>query len=293
MSAVSTARPASPPSSFSSRTLTALLALYLVWSSTYYAMRVAVAALPPLGMAGVRYIVAGVVLLAVVGRPSRREWLLSVPIGALLFLGGNGLVVVAQRNGLASGLAAVVCATTPLIAALIGAAGGDRPRRAEMIGIALGVSGVLVLASKSPLAGGGAGVLLVLGAPVAWAIGSLLARRAGAVGLTSAAAQMIVGGVWLTLASLVMGEHLPAAVPLRSALAWVYLVVFGSLVGFTAYIHLLRTTRPSVAMSYAYVNPVIAVLLGAALGGERVGWATLAATVLIAAGVSFTVVKRS
>ena len=275
----------------------ALVALYLIWGSTYLAMRIAVEALPPLGMAGMRFVLAGAVMLAFVrargaALPTPRQWALSVPLGALLFLCGNGLVVLAERT-LDSSIAAVVCATTPLIACGISSMTRERPSRAELAGTVLGFAGVAVLALGTSLASNGVRGLYVLFAPVGWAIGSLLAKRTNATGLGCAGAQMLSGGVWMLVASAASGEHLPHVLPLRAVLAWSYLVVFGSLVGFSAYVYLLRTTRPAVAMSYAYVNPVVALFVGALLGGEHVGTSTVVATVLIAAGVMTAVVFKS
>lgn len=295
MLVVSPSRPRIDP-----RLVLALAAVWLIWGSTYLAMRVAVAGLPPFGMAGTRFVLAGAALLAIVRArgepmPSKRAWLIAVPVGALLFLCGNGLVVVAEQT-LPSSVAAVVCATTPLVASGLAALRGERPKRVEVIGMVLGIAGVGLLGIGSPLAGAGLRGLLVLFAPIGWAIGSLVARSESAKesgagrGLGAAGAHMIAGGVWMLLMSLVLGEHLPAEVAWRSVAAWGYLVVFGSLVGFSAYSWLLAHSRPAVAMSYAYVNPVIAVLLGAALGGETLGWATLGATVMIGGGVMAAVV---
>jgi drug/metabolite transporter (DMT)-like permease len=274
----------------------ALAALYLIWGTTYLAMRVAVESLPPLAMAGSRFVLAGGALLVVLRAlkfelPTLRQWALSVPLGALFFLIGNGLIAVAERS-VDSSIAAVVCATTPLVAAGIGLFSGERPSRAELFGTLLGLGGVTLLALGSPLASGGWRGLYVLLGPIGWAIGSTLARKTGATGFGSAAAQMVSGGVWMLLASLVVGEHLPHEVPARAVFAWGYLIVCGSLVGFSAYVYLLRTTRPVVAMSYAYVNPIVAVLVGAMLGGEHIGWPTVVATVLIASGVMCAVALR-
>lgn len=282
------------------RLVVALTALYLIWGSTYLAMRVAVVGLPPFGMAGTRFVLAGGALLAITRArretmPSLRAWGVAVPVGALLFLCGNGLVVVAEQT-LPSSVAAIVCATTPLVASGLMAVRGERPSRAEILGMVLGIAGVALLGIGSPLAVAGWRALLVLLAPIAWAIGSLVARSEAARasgasrGLGAAGAQMIAGGVWMLLTSLLLGEHMPAELAVRSVLAWGYLVVFGSLVGFSAYSWLLAHSRPAVAMSYAYVNPVIAVLLGAALGGEHLGWATLGATALIGGGVMAAVI---
>lgn len=286
------------------RLVLALGAVWILWGSTYLAMRIAVAGLPAFGMAGTRFVLAGGALLVITRLrretlPSSRTWLVAIPVGALLFLVGNGLVVVAEKT-LPSSVAAIVCATTPLIASALVAFRGERPRRVEVVGMVLGVAGVALLGIGSPLAVSGWRALLVLFAPVGWALGSLIARseaareaakkNGSARGLGAAGAQMFMGGVWMLLMSLVLGENMPNAIPWQSAVAWVYLVVFGSLVGFSAYSWLLAHSRPAVAMSYAYVNPVIAVLLGAALGGETLGWATLGATVLIGGGVMASVV---
>jgi drug/metabolite transporter (DMT)-like permease len=282
------------------RLVLALGAVWLIWGSTYLAMRVAVAGLPPFLMAGTRFVLAGAALLVIVRArgetmPGVRAWLIAVPVGALLFLCGNGLVVVAEQT-LPSSVAAIVCATTPLIASALAAFRGERPRSAEIVGMVLGIAGVVLLGIGSPLAVAGWRALLVLLAPIGWAIGSLIARsesakESGAArGLGAAGAHMVMGGVWMLLTSVVLGEHLPKEIAWQSAASWGYLVVFGSLVGFSAYSWLLAHSRPAVAMSYAYVNPVIAVVLGAALGGEQLGWATLGATALIGGGVMASVV---
>ena len=292
--------PAARTPRLDARLVVALAAVWLIWGSTYLAMRVAVAGLPPFGMAGTRFVLAGAALLVVVRArgermPSARAWLVAIPVGALLFLCGNGLVVLAEQT-LPSSVAAIVCATTPLVASGLAALRGERPRRVEILGMVLGIAGVALLGIGSPLAGAGLRGLLILLAPIGWAIGSLIARSESAKesgagrGLGAAGAHMIAGGVWMLLMSLVLGEHMPAQVAWQSAVAWGYLVVFGSLIGFTAYSWLLANSRPAVAMSHAYVNPVIAVLLGAALGGETLGWATLAATVMIGGGVMAAVV---
>lgn len=278
----------------------ALAAVWILWGSTYLAMRIAVQALPPFLMAGSRFVLAGGALLVIVRvrrekLPNTRTWLVSVPVGALLFMCGNGLVVLAEQS-LPSSIAAVVCATTPLIVAGLSAVRGERPTAIEVVGMLLGLAGVAVLGLGSPLASSGARGLLVLLAPVGWALGSLITRAESkrgdgeGRGLGSAAASMVSGGVWMLLVSVVLGERLGSSIPWQSVAAWVYLITFGSLAGFTAYSWLLAHARPSVALSYAYVNPVIAVLLGAVLGGEALGWSTLGATVLIGGGVMAAIV---
>lgn len=286
----------SPNVKIDPRLVLALAAVWIIWGSTYLAMRVAVEGLPPFLMAGTRFVLAGSILLVFErfrggALPSRRDWIASIPIGGLLFLVGNGFVVVAEQT-LPSSVAAIVCATTPLVATGLVALRGERPRFIEIVGMVFGIVGVALLGIGSPLNGAGIRSFLVLLAPVGWSIGSLIARarETKASPIASAGAQMFMGGLWMLGAAIVLGEHMPAVLPWKSVAAWVYLVLCGSVIGFSAYSWLLRNARPAVAMSYAYVNPIIAVLLGAALGGEALGWATLAATVLIAGGIVAAVV---
>ncbi|MBX3226931.1 MAG: EamA family transporter [Labilithrix sp.] len=281
------------------RLLAALAVVYAIWGSTYLVMRVAVASLPPWGMAGTRFVSAGLLALGVARLrgevlPSRRDWLLALPTGALLFVVGNGLVAVAEQS-IASSVAAVVAATTPLFASAFRAARGERPSRAEIAGMALGLAGVVVLAGGSTLWSAGPRGLVLLFAPVGFALGSLLVRARGpqAGGLAVAAPQMICGGAIMLAISAASGEHMPPTLDASAALAWLYLVVLGSLVGFTAYAWLLRNAPPALSMSHAYVNPLVAVLLGSALGGEQLGASALGAAGLIAAGVMIAVAARA
>jgi drug/metabolite transporter (DMT)-like permease len=275
----------------------ALLAVWLFWGGTYLAVRFAVETLPPMGMAGVRFVVAGAILFAIArwrGEPwpARSSWGASAAVGALLFLVGNGSVVLAIRASLQSSLAAVVCATTPLVAAAMLALGRrSTPSRREIAGMVLGLAGVAVLATRSPLAHASPRALVILLAPLGWSAGSLIARAEKNGGLAHAAAQMACGGVFMTFASVVMGERFPEALAFRSVAAWVWLIIFGSILGFSAYAWLLKNTRPAVALSYAYVNPIVAALLGVAIGGEALTGATLGATALIASGVMAVVLQ--
>ena len=289
-----TARPRIDP-----RLIACLCAVYLIWSSTYLAMRFAIAELPPLFMAGLRYTVAGLVMLVIARRrgaawPSARAWLRVVPAGALLFLGGNGFVAIAERT-VSSGGAAVVCATMPLWAGVFAAATGERPSRREWLALLGGFIGVLVLLGGPSLRGEPQHIVLILLAPMCWAAGSILARRqaktSSADTLLSSAMQMLTGGATLAVVAAVRGEPLPIHAGTTSWLAFGYLLVFGSLVGFTAYNWLLRHARPVVATSYAYVNPILAVLMGAAISGEALGVTTFVANALIAAAVALALGK--
>ncbi|MDX2008921.1 MAG: drug/metabolite exporter YedA [Myxococcaceae bacterium] len=276
----------------------ALAAVYLVWGSTYLAMRVVVEVLPPFTMASARYLSVGLLLLAFLKArgaawPTARQWLLSVPIGGLMFLLGNGTVAFAEKH-LSSGIAAVVCGTMPLWAAALGPLFGERATLREWVGLGLGFSGVAVLGLGRELRAEPLHAAVLLVAPIAWAAGSMLARAwPMPKGLMSAATQMIAGGALMGLVSLALGERLPATIPLKVTLSWLYLCVFGSLVAYSAYTYLLRATRPAIATSYSYVNPVIAVLMGALLGGEAVGPEVIVAVLLIVSATALVVVGRT
>jgi drug/metabolite transporter (DMT)-like permease len=288
-----TPRPALTPD-----VVAALALVYLIWSSTYLAIRVMVRELPPFGSGGVRFLLAGAILLAVQrirghALPSAKNWLAALPIGVLLFAVGNGLVASAERS-VGSGVVAVVCGTMPLWAAVMGPLVGERASWREWAGMFLGLAGVIVLVAGGELRADPAGVLLPLLASIGWAAGSLLARRLPiAHGPTGAATQMIAGGAFMVAISALSGEARPASISFGTMMAFVYLVIFGSMVAFSAYNHLLARARPAVAMSYAYVNPVLAVLLGATLGAERIGPEVVLATVLIAGAVFLLIRGRS
>ena len=263
-------------------------------------MRIGVQELPPFGMASLRFAAAGLSLLVIAKQrgaawPSARDWLRVVPIGALLFVCGNGFVGIAELS-VSSGGAAVVCATMPLWTGVLGAISGERPTRREWLSLVLGFLGVIVLMGGPSLAGEPLHIVLIILSPVCWSLGSILARRNTALSkidtFMSSAMQMIVGSVLLAVGALLRGEHFPAHASTGAWLAVVYLFIFGSLVGFTAYNWLLRNARPVVATSYAYVNPVLAVLLGAALSGEALGATTLVANILIVGAIALAFAKR-
>lgn len=288
------ARPAVNP-----RLIASLAAVYLIWSSTYLAMRIVVSELPPLLTASIRYSTAGLVMLAIARRrgaawPSARQWLRVVPAGALLFVGGNGFVAIAERS-VSSGGAAVVCAMMPLWTGVLVAIGGERPSRREWLSLVVGFVGVLVLMGGPSLQGEPLHIVLILLAPLCWSLGSTLARRhakaARSDAFLSSAMQMLTGGAALASVAMLRGERLPAHASTQSWLALGYLLVFGSLIAFTAYNWLLRNARPVVATSYAYVNPILAVLFGAAVSGEALGMTTLVANILIVGAVALALGK--
>ncbi len=274
-------------------------AVYLIWSSTYYALGIVVRALPPLLSAGIRYAIAGALLYGIarlsgVRAPTRAEWRAATLIGALLCVCGNGFVALAERQ-VSSGLAAVTCAAMPIVACLIEVLFGLRPRLREWVGVLLGFSGVIAL-GVGDLGAKPAATILLCGASVGWALGSVLSRRwPRAPGVMAAATQLFCGGLANTVLALALGERIPPVLPTKAVLALLYLVVFGSIVAFSAYNYLLVHTSTAVATSYAYLTPVLALAIGATLGGEHVSKNAIFSTVLVIAGVAIVVTapKRS
>jgi drug/metabolite transporter (DMT)-like permease len=281
----------------------AFASVYVLWGSTYLAIRFGVATIPPFLMAGLRHLTAGTLLYAWMRwrgtpRPEPRHWRSAVVIGGLLLLGGNGLVTWAEQR-VPSGLAALIVASVPIwMTVLDGLQRRERPHGVVLTGLALGLGGVAFLVAPGKFAGGshvdslGAAALLM--AALFWAIGSLVSRRVAlpASTLLATAMEMVAGGAILLLVSAATREWVgfsPAAVSMRSWLALGYLIVAGSLLGFSAYIFLLGATTPARVSTYAYVNPVVAVFLGWLLAGEAVTPRTLAAAAVIVAAVALII----
>lgn len=294
--------PPTPPPRW--RLLDAYAAVYLVWGSTYLGIRFAVETIPPLLMAGFRFVVAGSVLYGVLRlrgaqRPSGRQWAGAALVGALMVAVGNGAVSWAEQV-IPSGVAALLVATVPLwIAAFEALRVREWPSGRTWAGIALGILGVALLVGKPEgWEGGTAAVvaaLAVVGASWAWAAGSVLSRAVArpASALLAASMHMLVGGAALVVAGAVAGERVSLeAVSVASALAWGYLVVFGSLIGFTTYVWLLQVDAPARVATYAYVNPLIAVLLGWALAAEPLTARVVAAGAAVVAAVALILRTR-
>lgn len=281
--------------------------IYVVWGSTYLGIRLAVATIPPFLMGGARFLLAGVLLHAFLrlrGRaaPTRAELREGALVGALLLLGGNGLVNWAEQV-LPSGFTALMVGATPIVFALLEwiLPPHHRPGRLTVAGLVLGTGGVALL--QAPGAGWTGsfplGAMLALAvASVSWALGSLRSKRnhGGSDPFMAASVQMMAGGALQLVVGAALGEWTRfdlAAVTARSAFAWAYLVVVGSLIAFGTYIWLLRASTPAKVATYAYVNPVIAVLLGWAIADEAVTWPmALAAAVIVAGVVLITRAKK-
>ncbi len=273
-------------------------AIYVIWGSTYLGIRYAVETIPPLLMMGIRHFVAGSVVYGWARShgtpaPTLKHWGYAAVAGLLLFLGGHGMLAWAEQH-VASGLAALLCATLPLWTVLISAWDGSERKLSLKTwgGIGLGFGGVALLIGPDAITQhlNVVAAAMALGSALAWAIGTSYSRRAALPKskILSAAMQMICGGSVLLVSGAIVGEgsrlHLSAMTP-KSILALAYLIVFGSIIAFTVYTWLVSVSKPTMLSTYAYVNPVVAVLLGWAFAGEVISMRTIAATVVILAGV--------
>ncbi len=301
------AGPGYRPGPSRARLIAAFAAVYLLWGSTFLAIRYAVATLPPFLMAGTRHLVAGAVLYPLAcmrsgARPTRANWYAAALMGALLLLGGNGGVSWAEQY-VPSGVAALLVATVSLWMVLLDwlRPGGARPTWRVVIGLVLGFVGMAFLVSPSRLVGGGRvdtlGAIVLVLASLSWATGSVFSRRLPLprAPLLGTAMQCLAGGALLIFCGLLFGQGAALhweAVSLRSVLALGYLIVFGSLLGFSAYTWLLGVAPPARVATYAYVNPVVAMFLGWALAGERLTLRTLAAAAVIVAAVVLVISSR-
>jgi drug/metabolite transporter (DMT)-like permease len=281
-----------------------LAATWVVWGSTYLAIKWALVSFPPFFQMGTRFVIAGLLLGAWVGWrgarwPTRNEWFSAMVLGALMLGGGYGATAVAQTS-VSSGLVVAFIAVVPALVALGEWRYGVRPSRMETAGIALGLVGVLLLTTGQGFAASLPGLLAIALACITWSAGSVWAlhglpggrKLALAPGAAGYASQMLVGGLMLLSASWLAGEQ-PTLPPDPRALAcWLYLVVAGSLVGFSAYMVLLQRTSASLASSYTFVNPVIGLVLGVTIGGETVSTLEWAAAGVVSAGVVLLLMSR-
>lgn len=278
--------------------------IYVVWGSTYLGIRIAVESIPPFLMAGARFLLAGSILLIWAKLrgapwPARVHWRMAAVAGGLMLLGGNGGVVWAETF-VPSNLAALLITTTPLWMALFDwwRPGGVRPPLSVWVGLIAGFAGMMVLATFGSSDDGKpirlAGVVALVGASISWAAGSVFAKHAPRPDspFMTSALQMLLGGALLSAVSLLSGELFSfqlSAVSWQSLLGLVYLIVFGSLLAMTVYTWLLHVTEPTLLATYAFVNPVIAVLLGWLLAGETLSRPTILAGAVIIAAVAWLV----
>ncbi len=276
------------------RITTALLIVYIVWGTTYYALDVAMQTLPPVLMNGARFVVAGLAMLAIARWqgppwPTAAQWRASALIGGLMAFAAMALVVLAQKAGIGSGLMATVVTTMPMWLALWTRWGGERVPVTSWLGLVLGAAGAMLLALEGDFSTTLLGTLCAFGAPLAWSIGSYASRRLSLPAPAMAsAAQWLLGGVMGVVAALLFEPSARsfqlAQVSAVSVIAWVYLVVLGTMVTLNAYLWLLKNASAALAGSYSFVNPVVALAVGVWLGGERLtGWVFMALPLIGAA----------
>jgi len=289
--------------------IVAFAALYLIWGSTYLGIRFAIETIPPFLMAGTRFLIAGLIMYAIawsqgIGRSSWANWRTSLIIGACLLLGGNSGVTISEKY-IDSGLAAVVVAVVPIYIVVIGWATGMAPRPTPIVWLGLvgGFVGVGILFgpalrfSSSDGSHPAIGMSILLVSSFIWSAGSLYSRAAkhAASPFLTAAQQMICGGLLLLLTGVLTGElrrFYPESMSILSVASFAYLVIIGAVVGYTAYIWLLRHCDPAKVATYAYVNPIVAVLLGAVFAGETLSMRTLVAASLIIGSVALVITAQ-
>ena len=281
------------------RVAMALAAVYVIWGSTYLAIRYALeGGFPPFLLGGVRFLIAGGLMYAFlrwrgVVAPTRAQWGNAAVMGVLLLLLGNGMVNLAEQT-VSSGMTAVAVASAPLWMGIFAAMRGQHPSRMEWVGLGIGFLGVLWLNLDSSLSASTVGLAALLVASLAWSFGSIWSRgRDLPAPFMAAAAQMLCGGLAMCIVGATVGERFDGMPTAHGLAAFAYLIVFGSIIGFSAYIWLLHHVRPALAGSYAYVNPVIAVALGAWLAHERFGPNELLAMGVILLGVVAITLAKS
>ncbi|HPE91972.1 MAG TPA: EamA family transporter [Synergistales bacterium] len=267
-----------------------MFVLYVVWGSVFLANRFSLESFPPFMLNAVRFLSAGIflyVLLRVKGEEGLdlRGWLESFVVGAMLFIGGAGLLCVGQQ-WVASGLSATLLATTPLWTVLFAGIWEKMPTTMEWAGLGIGIAGVALLNLDRGISGNPLGAGIILVASIIWSLGSVLNNRFQGLGKPIASAtEMIAGGLLLLILSLLVGERISWPLTARATMGMFHLVVFSSIIGFTLYRFMLRTVRPALATSYTLVNPITATVLGALFAGESVSLVSIAAMAVVLTGV--------
>lgn len=275
-----------------------LLAVYLIWGSTYLALRFALESFPPFMLVGIRFVTAGVLMFALLrargaALPTLKQAANAALIGFFLLVVGMGGVTFAEQK-IASGLTALLVSTLPLWMLVFTAILWKvTPTRYEWAGVALELVGVGLLGLEGNLQANPLGVAIILMSSISWSFGSTLSRRLDLPkGMMTNAVEMTAGGAMLLILSLVRGEQLTSAPTPNALFAMIYLITFGSLIVYSAYLYLLQKVRPALATSYAFVNPVIALWIGVAFGGEILTGSALIALPIILLGVGIVALRR-
>jgi drug/metabolite transporter (DMT)-like permease len=275
----------------------ALFCTYFIWGATYLAIRFGIESFPPFLMAGMRFVVAGVILYAVMRwlgspNPTLKQWGVATIIGILLPAIGNGTVTYVQQT-VSSSVAALSIATAPIWMAIFSSIWGHHISRQEWLGIAIGLCGIVLLNIGGSLYGNYTNAALLIFAAASWSFGSVWSKHLDTpAGLMAPASQMLMGGIALMIVSVVNGEHYPSVISAKSWGAMLFLVVLGSLVAYSAYQYLLKNVRTLVASSNTFVNPIVAFTLGIWFAGETVTMTEYAALAVILVGV-FLVLSAS
>jgi drug/metabolite transporter (DMT)-like permease len=297
--AVATRHPL-PAAGHSAAVWFSLLTVWIVWGTTYLAIKFALAGLAPFWQMATRFVAAGGLLFAWLAlrgapMPTARQWRDCAIVGGLMIGGAMGLVATGQQ-WISSGATTVLIAVMPVWLAIWQGVFGRWPSGRDWIGIALGTAGVLVLASGAEFRASPAGLAAIVGATLCWSLGSMLSTRLDIPkGPTGFAAEMVAGSIVLLALSLAAGEQwvAPWAVDTQAFGAWLYLVFAGSLLAFSAYMYLMANVKPTLAASYTYVNPAVALLVGVWLGGETVSPQTLVALPAILGAVALLLTRRA
>ena len=277
----------------------ALLIIWIVWGSTYLAIRIAVATIPPFLLISTRFLLAGTILFVFAkvrgaALPSALQWRNAAIIGGLLLGCGVGVTAFSEQN-ISSSLTTIIVAGGSIVNVLMaGLINKTWPKRLEWLGIAIGLAGVALLAFDGDLRAKPFNILIQLFALTCWATGSALSSKLKlAEGAMGSASEMLAGGVLLFVVSMAHGDKLPAQFAPEAVGAWVYLVVFGSVVAYSAYMHVLKHARPALATSYSYINPLVAIVLGFVVLNERVSIIAFVSAGFIISGVLLMSVVRN
>ena len=268
----------------------ALSCTYFIWGSTYLAIKFGIESFPPFLMAGLRFVIAGIILYVVVRlmgspNPTRKQWLAATAIGILLPAIGNGTVSYVQQT-ISSSVAALSIATAPIWMAIFSSIWGHHISRQEWLGIAIGLCGIVLLNIGGSLHGDYTSAALLIFAAASWSFGSVWSKHLDTpLGLMAPASQMLMGGIALMIFSAFQGETYPIVISAKSWGAMLFLVVLGSLVAYSAYQYLLKNVRPLVASSNTFVNPVVAFTVGIWFANETVTKTEYAALMVILVGV--------